>query len=73
MMKYWFWIFWLSMTLFMTCSCSSVKPYQKAKLNDAEMALAPRGIEKFQNNFLMYREGATGGNGGRTGGGCGCN
>lgn len=54
-------------------SCQSVKPYQKAKLNDAEMVLSSRNVEKYQNNFLMYREGASGGNGGRTGGGCGCN
>ena len=58
---------------FLMSSCVSVKPYQKGKLNDAEMILSNRTIEKYQNNFLMYREGATGGNGSRTGGGCGCN
>jgi len=63
----------LALLALLVTSCVSVKPYQKSKLNDAEMVLAPRGVEKFQNNFLMYREGATGGNGGRTGGGCGCN
>lgn len=72
-MKYFFPVLCISLILLMTSSCSSVKPYQKSKLNDAEMVLSSRTIEKFQNNFLMYREGATGGNGGRTGGGCGCN
>ena len=54
-------------------SCTTVKPYQKSRINDAEMVLSSQKIEKFQNNFLLYREGASGGNGGRTGGGCGCN
>ncbi|MBP1615058.1 MAG: hypothetical protein H6Q13_2506 [Bacteroidetes bacterium] len=60
-------------TLLMMTSCASVKPYQKSKLNDAEMVLSSRSIERYENNFLMYREGASGGNGGKTGGGCGCN
>lgn len=54
-------------------SCTTVKPYQKSRINDAEMVLSSLKIEKFQNNFLLYREGASGGNGGKTGGGCGCN
>ncbi len=54
-------------------SCKAVKPYQKSRLNDAEMELSSRSIQKYENNFLLYREGASGGNGGRTGGGCGCN
>ncbi len=54
-------------------ACTTVKPYQKAKLNDSDMELANRKSEKFENNFLLYREGASGANGGKTGGGCGCN
>ena len=54
-------------------SCTAPKQYQKAYLNDAEMQLAPRKAEKFENNFQSYREGASGANGGKTGGGCGCN
>lgn len=54
-------------------SCSTVKEYQKGKLNDAEMVLAPRKIEKTEMSFQTYREGASGANGGKTGGGCGCN
>jgi len=37
------------------------------------MELAPRKAEKFENSFQVYREGASGANGGKTGGGCGCN
>ncbi|MGH2664704.1 DUF4266 domain-containing protein [Flavobacterium sp.] len=54
-------------------SCESVKEYQKGKINDAEMVLANRKIQKTENSFQTYREGASGANGGKTGGGCGCN
>jgi hypothetical protein len=54
-------------------SCSTVKEYQKNKLNDAEMILDNRKIEKSELNFQTYREGASGANGGKSGGGCGCN
>jgi hypothetical protein len=54
-------------------SCQSVKEYQKNKINDTEMELAARKVQKFEMNFQVYREGASGANGGKTGGGCGCN
>lgn len=59
--------------VFSLSSCSTVKEYQKNKLNDAEMSLSNRKIEKTELNFQSYREGASGANGGKTGGGCGCN
>ncbi len=54
-------------------SCTSVKEYQKNKINDAEMTLGARKVEKPESNFQSYREGASGANGGKVGGGCGCN
>ena len=60
-------------TLFILFSCSPVKEYQKNKLNDSEMELSARKGQKFEQNFQSYREGAAGANGGKTGGGCGCN
>jgi Domain of unknown function (DUF4266) len=54
-------------------SCTSVKEYQKNKLNDSEMELSARKVQRFELNFQSYREGASGANGGKTGGGCGCN
>jgi len=54
-------------------SCTTVKEYQKNKLNDAEMSLSSRKIEKTELSFQSYREGTSGANGGKTGGGCGCN
>ena len=54
-------------------SCQTVKEYQKNRINDSEMELAARKSQKFEQNFQNYREGASGANGGKTGGGCGCN
>ena len=54
-------------------SCATVKPYQKNRLNDSEMQLHSRQVEKPEMSFQTYREAASGANGGKTGGGCGCN
>jgi Domain of unknown function (DUF4266) len=54
-------------------SCSPVKEYQKSRINDSEMTLANRKVEKNELNIQSYREGSSGANGGKTGGGCGCN
>ena len=54
-------------------SCAGVKEYQKNKLNDSEMVLGARKVQKTEMSFQTYREGASGANGGKTGGGCGCN
>jgi hypothetical protein len=37
------------------------------------MSLSARKIERTEQNFQSYREAASGANGGKTGGGCGCN
>ena len=63
----------LLLTIICTSSCVAVKEYDKVYLNDAEMQLGLRGAERFETNFQIYREGAAGANGGKTGGGCGCN
>jgi len=56
-----------------TSSCVHLKEYQKNKINDSEMALSNRKVEKNELNFQSYREAASGANAGKTGGGCGCN
>jgi hypothetical protein len=53
--------------------CVPVKEYQKSRINDSEMTLANRKVEKNELNAQSYREGSSGANGGKTGGGCGCN
>ena len=54
-------------------SCTTVKEYQKNKLNDAEMTTGNRTVERTETSFQTYREGSSGANGGKNGGGCGCN
>ncbi len=54
-------------------SCVHLKEYQKNKINDSEMVLSNRKVEKNELNFQSYREAASGANAGKTGGGCGCN
>jgi len=64
---------WLLTTALFLVSCAHVKEYQKSRINDSEMNLGNRKVEKNELNFQSYREGASGANGGKTGGGCGCN
>jgi hypothetical protein len=67
--------------LFLTCfsililasGCSPVAAYQKMYVNDSEMMLSAKKVESFEISFQSYREGAAGANGGKVGGGCGCN
>jgi peptidoglycan hydrolase CwlO-like protein len=69
-------VFTATVMMFVTllfASCTTVKEYQKNKLNDSEMQLAARKVQKFEMSFQSYREGASGANGGKTSGGCGCN
>lgn len=54
-------------------SCVAVKEYEKIYLNDEEMQLGFRSSERFETTFQIYREAAAGANGGKSGGGCGCN
>lgn len=54
-------------------SCVAVKPYEMVNINDPDMQLADRKAKKFHTAAQVYREGASGGNGGKSGGGCGCN
>jgi hypothetical protein len=54
-------------------SCIAVKEYEKVNLNDPDMALVQKKIDRFETAFQVYREGASGANGGKSGGGCGCN
>jgi len=58
---------------FLLSSCAHVREYQKSRINDSEMNLANRKVEKNELNAQSYREGSSGANGGKTGGGCGCN
>ncbi len=54
-------------------SCATVKEYGKVNLNDPDMNLVDKRSDRFITTFHSYREAAAGANGGKTGGGCGCN
>lgn len=60
-------------TIALLTSCSSVKEYEKEKINDPEMKLTAKTAERYEVTFQVYREAAAGANGGKSGGGCGCN
>lgn len=61
------------LTIFIMSSCSSGKSIDKSYINDSEMILSVRKIEKSETSFQLYREGASGATGGKSSGGCGCN
>lgn len=54
-------------------SCNTVKEYEKVAINDPEMKLSAKTTERYETTFQVYREGSAGANGGKSGGGCGCN
>jgi hypothetical protein len=66
-------LFVAGFSLLILTSCVNIKEYQKNKLNDSEMTLSNRKVEKTELSFQSYREGASGANAGKSGGGCGCN
>ena len=68
--KVFFALFFVSI---MVQNCVSVKEYEKNYVNDSEMQLSTKKSAKTENNFLLYRETASGANGGKNGGGCSCN
>ena len=54
-------------------SCVAVKEYEKQYINDPDMVLSEKKAHKFETSAQVYREAASGANGGKSGGGCGCN
>ena len=64
-------LFFVSMLVLQ--GCTVVQEYNKIVINDGDMELTAFPCERFETNFQIYREAAAGANGGKTGGGCGCN
>jgi hypothetical protein len=64
---------YLALIFLSISSCATVKEYEKVNLNDPDMILSSRTICRFETNAQLYREGSSGANGGKIGGGCGCN
>lgn len=54
-------------------SCMVLKEYEKVNINDPDMVLQDKKCDRNVITMHSYREAAVGANGGKTGGGCGCN
>jgi hypothetical protein len=52
--------------------CTAVRPWEREHLSLAPMQPDASRCERFERNVEVYREGAAGANGGKSGGGCGC-
>ncbi|MGX1025105.1 DUF4266 domain-containing protein [Flavobacterium sp. CS20] len=63
----------ISIVFLSLTSCVAVKEYEKVKINDPDMQLSQSDAAKMKSAFQSYREASAGANGGKTGGGCGCN
>lgn len=63
----------LAVILALSSSCVAVKEYEKMYLSDPDMNLTANKVSKFETSAQLYRESASGANGGKSGGGCGCN
>lgn len=64
----------LALVLFLAAGSTAckVKPWEKETLALEPMQMKDCPIHRFERNVEVYREGAAGGNGGKSGGGCGC-
>lgn len=52
--------------------CATVQPWERDHLALEQMNLEDFACQRFERNNEVYREGAVGANGGKSGGGCGC-
>lgn len=62
----------LAVVLLVTSGCATVQPWERDFLALPEMSLEDAVGQRFERNSEVYREGAVGANGGKSGGGCGC-
>lgn len=60
-------------TSLLLSSCKTVEPWERMYLSDEQMSFKKRWSERYERSIETYREGASGGPAGKTGGGCGCN
>ena len=66
-------IIMLAVIMCFLSSCVVVKEYEKVNINDPDMVLSDKKCDRNLSTAHSYREAAVGANGGKTGGGCGCN
>ncbi len=62
----------LTLAALAASGCATVKPWERDLHALEPMQLDVCATARFERNFEVYREGAVGANGGKSGGGCGC-
>jgi hypothetical protein len=62
----------LSCAAIAAAGCATVRPWEREHLSLSPMLPDSSRCERFERNAEVYREGAVGANGGKSGGGCGC-
>ncbi len=61
-----------TLTTLATGGCATVRPWEREGLSSQPMQVDSSPCAGFDRNVDVYREGAAGANGGKSGGGCGC-
>jgi hypothetical protein len=56
----------------LAAGCTTVQPWERGALSTEPMKLEDGRAQRFERGIETYREGAVGGAGGKSGGGCGC-
>lgn len=64
--------FLLLLTVGLASGCATVKPWERGRLSLEAMSLDDDHSQSMERSIEVYREGAVGANGGKSGGGCGC-
>lgn len=59
-------------SLFFIFGCAEVAPYERGYTNDPAMANQKDPCDNYRRQIKVYREGAAGATGSKSGGGCGC-
>ena len=62
----------LLITIMAVSGCATVKPWERGTLSVEAMSLDDDHSQSMERSIEVYREGAVGANGGKSGGGCGC-
>ena len=57
----------------LAAGCATVRPWERDYQALPAMEVDDTLCHRFERNVEVYREGAIGANGGKSGGGCGCN
>lgn len=67
------WFIAVSLPALAVLGCAtSIQPWERGDLAATPMTVGDADSQRPERNIEVYREGAVGANGGKSGGGCGC-